>query len=118
MKTLSRTRLIVVTATGLLSVAAGLVFAKPHTPTPTPPPIFKFQLKLKEAHCDCTKYNDALAEWKKKPGHDQHIHYNEWPWNEDCSGNTGTKPNSNVTQHLATQNAKDLIDFLNTAGIQ
>ncbi len=129
MKTLPRTLLIVITAISLLSVAAGLVFAKPHTPRST----FRFHLELKEATCvkgdcgcakgDCVNvkvgYYKALCDWNSNRSHnkhDHHIRFNEEPWDGDYSRDDG-RPNNNVTQHLATQNAKDLVEFLTTAGI-
>ena len=133
MKTLPGTRLIVLTAIGLAAGGTILVFAQ--TPTPTTKAPFKFHLELKEAqsvkgYCDCDKgecanvnrgYYKALCDWNSNPSHnkhDHHIHFDDEAWDGDYSREDGTKNNFNVTQHLATQNLKDLIDFLNTAGIR
>ena len=120
MKTLPRTRIIIVTAISSICFAAVLVFAKPLTPTPTTKDNFKLHLQLREAQCVKGEYDKALSDWKSKPGHndhDHHIHYDNGAWDGDYS-RKASKPNSNVTQHLATQNAQDLIDFLTTAGIK
>jgi hypothetical protein len=79
--------------------------------------------------CDCAKdcanvkqgYYKALCDWNSNPSHnkhDHHIHFDDEAWDGDYPLDDEKPPNSNVTQHLVAQNAKDLIDFLNTAGIK
>ena len=117
MKTLPGTRIIVVMAIGLVSGAAILVFAQPPTTTPKPEDL-PFHLTVRCAHRKADSYNYALNYWKHRTNHrpdDYKILYDSgypeegsYPDSAPACG----RPNSNVTQHLATNNSKDLVTFL------
>ncbi len=120
MKILPGTRLLITMGIGLASGAAILVFARTPTPTPTSKD-FQFHLVIKCSEQKIDSFNKALNYWKgrNQPPRDDDYkilydsgHPEEGNYPEDSATPCPDKPTSNVTQHLATNNAEDLRKFL------
>ena len=123
MKTLPRTRLIVIATVGLASAVAIFVFAQP------PPPATELKFKI-VMHCADGKKADllkALSSPSPDPSPDPLINHKDrfrlkhddievgggtaqWTSEPPCTHLT-----SNVTQHAAFANSKEMAAFLNTA---
>ena len=118
MKILLGTRLLVVMGIGLVCGAGILVFAQTPTPTPKPEDL-RFHLVIKCSQQKDGSYVNALQYWKHRPNKrddDYKIRYENGHPEEggypEAPAPACDRPNSNVTQHLATNSAEDLRTFL------